>query len=184
MKLTVAFAGAALILASGPAFAQLAGSGNLLGTQGTQPNWPGVNHQSTTQAAAGGGTRGVLYNVNGGDLAPGLQKSNIRPVPGAVSSNTQNRSVGAWVEVGPQSGGVGKGATVRANVDNSLGAGPTNVYRGIDVNAPSQAGGVIGKAPGGGNPSSGTVTNLAGNGVGGGNLAGNSLVSNATGKLK
>ncbi len=181
MKLTIAFAGAALVLASSPAFAQLAGSGNLLATQSAQPNWPGINHQSTTQAAAGGGTRGVLYNVNGGDLAPGLQKSDIRPVPGAVSSHTQNRSVGAWAEVGPQSGGLGNGVTVRGNVDNSLGAGPANVYRGVEVNAPSQAGGVISKSPGGGNPSTGTLT---GGNLGGGNLAGNSLVSNATGKLK
>lgn len=181
MKLTVVFAGAALALASAPAFAQLAGSGNLLSTQGSQPNWPGVNHQSTSQVAAGGGTRGVLYNVDGGDLAPGLQKSDIKPVPGAVSNNTKNRSVGAWAEVGPQSGGLGNGATVRANIDNNLGAGPNNTYRSIDVNTPSQAGGVISKTPGGGNPSTGNVT---GGTLGGGNLAGNGLVSNVTSKLK
>ena len=53
----------------------------------------------------------------------------------------------------------------------------------IDVNTPSQAGGVISKTPGGGNPSTGNLTGgaLAG---GAGNLAGNTLVGNAASKLK
>lgn len=175
MKLTVLLAGASLVLATSPALAQLAGSGNLVNTQATQPNWPGVNHQSTTMVAGGGGTRGVVYNVNGGDLAPGVQKNNIIADPDAVSGHTKARSAGAWAEVGPQSGGLSKGATVRVDAASSLGAGPSNVYRSVDLNTPSRASGLVAQTPGGGNPSTGNL--------GGGNLAGNSLVSNAAGKL-
>lgn len=176
MKLTLLSAAAVLALAATPAFAQLAGSGNLISTQSTQPTWPGVNHQSTTMIAAGGGTRGVLYNVNGGDIAPGVNQSNIVPDPNAVSSHTQSRSVGSWVEVGAQSGGLGNGATVRADVSNGLGTGPTDTYRGVNVNTPSAASGVVSTATNGGNPSTGNL--------GGGNLAGSALASNLTGKLK
>ena len=174
MKLTVLFAGAALVVASSPALAQLAGSGNLISTQAQQPGWPGNNHQSTTMVAGGGGTRGVLYNVNGGDLAPGVQQSDIRPDPGAVSGHTKDRSLGGWVEAGAQSGGLGNGATVRTDVSNNLGAGPTDTYRSVDVNTPSAASGTGGKLGNG---------NLAGGNLGGGNLAGSSLVSIASGKL-
>jgi len=174
MRLTVLFAGAALVLAASPALAQLAGAGNLVNTQGQQPTWPGNNHQSTTMIAGGGGTRGVLYNVNGGDLAPGLQQSDIKPDPSAISSRTKDRSVGAWVEAGPQNGGVGNGATVRTNVSNNLGAGPSSTYRSVDLNLPSAAGGAVGKAAGG---------NLAGGNLGGGNLAGGNLANAVTSKL-
>ena len=174
MKLTILFAGAALMLASSPALAQLAGSGNLVSTQAQQPTWPGVSHQSTTMVAGGGGTRGALYNVNGGDVAPGVQQSNIVADPGAVSSHSKDRSAGAWVEAGAQSGGLGHGATVRSDVSNNLGAGPTDTYRSADVNTPAAASGTAGKL-GNGNVSTGNL--------GGGNLAGSSLVSNATSKL-
>jgi hypothetical protein len=161
--------GVLLALAATPAMAQLAGSGNLINTSPSPPTGPSSSHQSTTIVSGGGGTRGVIYGVNGGDLAPGVNTSNLVVDPSQVRNKTANRSVGAYVEAGgAQSNGgqVTNGVTVRAAVSNGLGAGPTSVYRSADLNVP----GNVGSAAGAGNlaglgntAGSGTVKNLTGN---------------------
>ena len=165
MKLTTVTLSAAIALAaaaSTPALAQLAGSGNLVGTEGTQPKWPGVSgHQSTTMVNGGGGTRGVITGVNGGDAAPGVKNDQLIIVPKQVRNNTQDRSAGGWVEVGQQTGGLNKGLTVRSDVANSAGTGPKDTYRSVDVNTPKGAG-----ALGGGNLGGGNATGLLGSATG------------------
>ena len=155
MKLSIFAAGVALAMATTPAMAQLAGSGNLVSTAGQQPGWPGVAHQSTTMVNAGGGTGGAVVGANGGDLAPGVNKTQWLIPPSTVSKNTPARSAGGWVEVGPHNGGVGNGAVVRGDVANNLGTVPSNSYRSVDVNLP--AGGAAGA-----NPASGLITTATG----------------------
>ncbi len=162
MKLTIVTLSAALALtaaATTPALAQLAGSGNLVGTQGAQPKWPGISgHQSTTMVNGGGGTRGVITGVNGGDAAPGVKNDQFILAPKQVRNSTPDRSAGGWVEVGQQTGGLNKGLTVRSDFSNGAGSGPKDTYRSVDVNTPKGAGA-----------------------LGGGNTAG--LLSSTTGKL-
>ena len=169
MRLTLVTLSAAVALASTPALAQLAGSGNLVGTQGKQPAWPGISgHQSTTMVNAGGGNRGVITGVNGGDLAPGVQNDQLIVVPKQVRDNTQNRSAGGWVEVGQQTGGVNKGITLRSDVANNLGSGPKDTYRSADVNTPRGAGNLgAGNLGGAGGANGGkAVTGLLGGAAG------------------
>jgi len=162
MKLAIVTTGVALALAATPALAQLAGAGNLVSTSASPPS--GVsnpNHQSTTMVNGGGGTRGVLYGVNGGDLAPKAKTSNLIVAPAQVRSNTQDRSVGFWAEAGANQGSVTQNPTVRANVDNGLGAGPNTTFRRVDLNVPTGNAGALG--------SGGTGKNLT---AGLGNLTG------------
>ena len=109
----------------------------------------------------GGGTRGVITGVNGGDAAPGVKNDQLIIVPKQVRNNTQDRSAGGWVEVGQQTGGLNKGLTVRSDVANSAGTGPKDTYRSVDVNTPKGAG-----ALGGGNLGGGNATGLLGSATG------------------
>ena len=137
MRLTTLSVGAVLILASAPAYAQLANSGSLL-TTGAQPTTGPAGsaaHQSATMAAVGGGTRGGIASVNGGDLAPGVNKGIVKGAPSQVGSNTPPRAAGAYVQaVGPNSNAGAAG--VRVDVANGLGAGPGQTYRDVTINAP------------------------------------------------
>jgi len=144
MRLTILAAGAALTLASAPAYAQLANSGNLLTTTGQQPNFPGVPHQSSTMVNAAGGTRGEIVGVNGGDLAPGVQASKAEVLPAQARSSTPSRSAGAYVQVAGQPGGPSNGALARVAVTSNLGAGPSQTYREAGVHTPATAGGGLG----------------------------------------
>lgn len=156
MRLILLTAGAALALASTPAMAQLAGAGNLVSTSASPPTGASApNHQSTTMVAAGGGTRGAIYGVSGGDALPGVDKGDIIAAPGAVGSNTKNRSAAAYVQLGAQNG-----VTARAAANNSLGAGPNGTFRSADVN-----------------------TGSLGSATGSGNAAGGNALSNVTGRL-
>ena len=138
MRFFVLSASAAIALAAAPAFAQLAGSGNLLTTNSQPQKGPSSPHQSATLAAAGGGTRGAIASVNGGDLAPSIAQSSIIPAPKSVGSNTPSRSAGAYVMAyGPGSGPGSAGA--RVGLANGLGQGPANTYRDVNVNAPTQS---------------------------------------------
>ncbi len=150
MKFTLfATAAATLALASTPAFAQLAGSGNLISTSATPPAGPNSPHQSTTMVNGGGGTRGVLAGVNGGDAAPGVKTSKLVVLPAGVRNQTADRSVGGWVEAGASKGSVTQQPTVRTHVDNNLGAGPNSTSRTLDLNLPTGGNGA-GKAAAGG----------------------------------
>lgn len=179
MKLTMVTIGGLLALAATPAMAQLAGSGNLVSTAAQPPTGASSSHQSTTIVNAGGGNRGVLYGVNGGDLAPNVKTSNIVPTPSPVSANTPTKSAAFYVETGAHQGTVTQNPTVRVAVTNSLGAGPTSVYRSVDVNVPSS----VSNAAGGAGNLTGSSGNLAG--VGSGSNAGTvkSLTGNLTGNL-
>ena len=150
MKFTLfATAAATLVLASTPAFAQLAGSGNLVSTAASPPTGPGSPHQSTTMVNGAAGSRVVLAGVNGGDLAPGVKTDKMIILPGQARSATPAKTVGGWVEVGAAKGSVTQAPTVRANVDNGLGTGPSNTFRSVDLNLPTGGNGA-GKAAAGG----------------------------------
>jgi hypothetical protein len=174
--------GGLLALAATPAMAQLAGSGNLVSTSPSPPTGASSSHQSTTMVSAGGGTRGVIYGVSGGDLAPGVNKSNLLVVPQPVASNTSNRSAAAYVETGANQGTVTQNPTVRVAVSNGLGAGPTSTFRSVDVHVPSSVSNAAGGASGAGNLT-GSAGNLSsvGNGASAGTVK--SLAGNVTGNL-
>ena len=140
MKFTFfATTGAILALASTPAFAQLAGSGNLVSTAASPPSGASSPHQSTTMVNGAAGSRVVLAGVNGGDAAPGVKTSKMVVLPGQARSATPAKTVGGWVEVGAAKGSVTQAPTVRAHVDNGLGTGPGSTYRGVTVNVPTSA---------------------------------------------
>jgi hypothetical protein len=134
MRFIVLTASVAVALASTPAFAQLAGAGNLVGTNSAAPTGPSSPHQSSTMVAAGGGTRGAIVAANGGDLLPGAAKGSTVPAPKSVSSNTPSKAAGGYVQAfGPNSHAGTAGA--RIDVANGLGSGPSNTYRDVTVNA-------------------------------------------------
>ena len=136
MRYIVLSASVAVALASTPAFAQLAGAGNLLNTNASTPKGASSPHQSSTMVAAGGGTRGAIVSANGGDLAPGVNQENITPAPKTVGSNTPSRAAGGYVQAyGPNSNAGTAG--VRVDLANNLGAGPSTTYRDAVVNAPA-----------------------------------------------
>lgn len=177
MKVTIVTATLALALASTPAFAQLAGSGNLISTAAKPPSGPSnPNHQSTTMVNGGVSTRGVLYGVNGGDAAPNVKTDNLIITPSQVRNATPDRSAGFWVETGAGKGSVTQNPTLRANVSNNLGAGPNSTFRSADVNVPNTGagGGALGKNVTGGN---------LGKSLGAGNLGAGNLGNGLTGKL-
>ncbi len=157
MKLTILSVGGALVLASAPAYAQLANSGNLLTTTGQQPSFPGVAHQSSSVTGVAAGTRGVIVSANGGDLAPGVQANKTLIVPAKASSATPDRSVGAYVQAAGQPGGATNGALARVALTNNLGAGPVQTYREVGLHTPSATGGALG-----GNLTSPVPANVAG----------------------
>ena len=141
MKLSILSAGAALALAAtAPAYAQLAGAGNLVTTgaaPGTGPSDPA--HQSTTMVNAGGGTRGVILGANGGDLAPGVASNKILATPKTVAGSAQPRSGAAYAQVGAQNG-----VTARGAASNNLGVGPASAYRSVDLHLPTGSTGAAG----------------------------------------
>jgi hypothetical protein len=170
MKLTMVTLGFGLALAATPALAQLAGSGNLVSTASSPPTGPSSPHQSTTMVNGGVGKRAVIYGVNGGDLAPGVNTSDAVVTPSQVSNNVSTKkSAGFWVETGADKGSVTQNPTVRANISNNTGAGPSSTFRSADVNVPNSASSLAGGNLAG-------VASTSGSGVGKnltGNLAGN-----------
>ena len=157
MKFTpLATAAATLALASTPAFAQLAGSGNLVSTAASPPSGASSPHQSTTMVNGAAGSRVVLAGVNGGDAAPGVKTDKMIVLPGQARSATPAKTVGGWVEVGAAKGSVTQAPTVRAHVDNGLGAGPNTTFRSVDLNLPT-TGNAAGK-----NATGGLASNLTG----------------------
>ena len=150
MKFTFfATTAATLALASTPAFAQLAGSGNLVSTAASPPTGASSPHQSTTMVNGAAGSRVVLAGVNGGDAAPGVKTSKMIVLPGQARSATPAKTVGGWVEVGAAKGSVTQAPTVRAHVDNGAGVGPGTTFRSVDLNLPT-TGAATGKNAGGG----------------------------------
>ncbi len=148
MRLTTLSLGAALVLASAPAYAQLANSGNLLTTTGAQPNNPGIAHQSSSMVNVATGTRGTIVGVDGGDLAPSVKTGRGMVMPAQASSATPNRSVGAYVQGAGQPGGATNGALARVAVTNNLGAGPVQTYREVGANTGGALGnGLTGAVP-------------------------------------
>ena len=133
----------AVVSAASPSLAQtnLAGSGNLLGTQGgslvsttsTQPNWPHDPHQSSTMVAATGGGGGANASANGGDLAPNVVANKNVATPGSNSS-LANRSVGVVAEVGTnKDNDLQSGLTGRAFVTQTNGSQQTTTYRSVTL---------------------------------------------------
>ena len=148
MRLTILTAGAALVLASAPAYAQLANSGNLLTTTAQQPSFPGAPHQSSTMVNVATGTRGTIVGVDGGDLAPGVKTNQAMRGNSTVSSATPSKSVGAYVQAAGQPGGAGNGAAAAVAATNNLGAGPVQTYRAAGVNTGGALGnGLTGAVP-------------------------------------
>lgn len=180
MKLTMVTIGGLLALASSPAMAQLAGSGNLVSTSPSPPTGASSSHQSTTMINGGATQRAVLYGVNGGDLAPNVNTSNLILVPKQTSSQLPKKGVGFYVEAGANKGSLTQNPTLRASVSNNTGAGPSSTFRSVDVNVPSS----VSKATGGtGNLTGGNLTGGAGNLAGLGNTAGSGTVKSLTGNV-